>query len=1228
MPVDRAQWTPQQLCAIETLGQNLLVSAAAGSGKTAVLAQRCAYLVCDAPEEHRCDIDQLLVVTFTNAAASEMRQRIGTALRERLLLEPENARLARQAALIDRAQISTLHGFCSHLLKQHFNILGIDPGFRTLVADEALLLRNEVARDLMSACYAGDDSGEFQEMIDDYGDGNDERVIGNLLRTHELLCGMVDRQQWIATAQARIAEASTGELVQSELGRSLLDLVRQKLAGFHKRCGHTAERFDRMQFPAHAKVVRQIMTLVQDCLSLRTVDQMRAEILAFKPSRLPPTAGSIPGKKQAGKLLKSIRDEIQPGGGLHQLLRFSSEEWQLGLRRIQSPCGQFLSLVSEFERRYSAAKREMRAVDFSDLERYALQILKDPSSKELHPSSIARLCREQFRYVQVDEYQDINAVQDAILALVSRDHATGGQNLFCVGDVKQSIYGFRLAEPRRFLQRDRLFRDNARAGRVVDLQKNFRSRAPLLESINCVFRRLMTVDAAELDYDRLQELVPGADYPSNGESCSFHGAPIEIHLLPAPPRRAPARAHDDDDDDDDQLDRTEHEAALVAHRIRRLCGLDGTPPMQVCQRIDGRLVSRDIKFRDIAVLLRTMRVKSDDFAEQLRLRGIPVHSQSATGFFQAMEVRDILSLLRLLDNQRQDVPMASVLRSPLSGLPNPDDCMARIRLAFPDAGGAMPFHQAVVNYARHRNDELSAALRELLAQLAAWRRDAHRRPLAELIWLIYDQTGYLAFCAGLESGAQRVANLTALYERAREFGTFQRQGLHRFMEFLQTLEEESDLGQPSIASEADNVVRIMSVHASKGLEFPVVFLADLGKKHNMQSATGSILAHRDAYLGLSAVDRKKRVRYPSLASVLVAERVRRQIIAEELRVLYVAMTRAREHLVLVGTCNADLPSQWRDAWGRHVGALPAETVLLGSTMLDWIGPAAAATAADNPNAFALCSYTEQEVSDIASASMTPRKLSKKQSDRADLIPLDPAPAMDETARQITDRICAPYPFEPFTRIAATQSVTSLTKHATTPAAGGASGATTASFAPVLAMPAFIAPAASATAVGVATHLALQHLDFSAASASADIAAQVQQMVARKLLLRDQAPQVDTDAIAWLMQTDLGALLRRHNKQVMRELPIYFAQETAPGSSDPLDRVMVRGRLDVLIDDGTALTIADYKTDRVTAQTIDARAAFYTPQLRAYRDAIAGITSARVAGVYLAFLQPRVLWSIT
>ncbi|HTW94098.1 MAG TPA: UvrD-helicase domain-containing protein, partial [Tepidisphaeraceae bacterium] len=831
------KWTRAQLEGITADGGSLLVSAAAGSGKTAVLAARCVHMVCQAKEP--CDVDELLVMTFTESAAAEMRERIGRALRE---FRGEEGRLRRQLALLEHAQISTVHSFCARLLRQNFNVAGVDPAFAVMDDDESKLLKRETAERIFEQHYENDPNGAFHGLVSDYGNGDDDWLMKRVIWTHDTLNSLVHPDRWISECRGMLREAGSLPLNQSQLGKELLREIEKELTRMEERCRATQGAVKELGLARYAERLGEFGQIIGTWRRLG-LDELRDEVLSLTLDRAPVEKGAnrLTGKKMLDEVAESLKEK----GALYRWVRFTEKERIDGQASTLAAAEIFLDLVGEFGREYAEAKEEINALDFSDLERKALGIL---IGEDGGPSDVARMLHGQFKHVLVDEYQDINEIQGAILGAVSRECLAEGVaaspargravgNLFTVGDVKQSIFRFRLAEPERFLERNEAFRKRGAIGRVIDLRENFRSRGPLLGAINETFRRLMTREAAEIEYDRTHELSAGAEFGEPGElrEQTFNGAPIELHLLPAKTGEEPATR----DEETEEMERGEIEALLLARRIRQIVGADGGEGMCVFE--NGR--ARRAKYGDIVILLRSMKFQADAYASILRREGVPVHSDGGRGFFDATEVRDIVALLRVLDNQRQDIPLAAVLRSPIANLPEAEESLARIRLAAagaektpspalprdseyrvagegekavgdhdseyrgtgegekavarPDSerrvaeGGEkprdVPFHEAVRKYAESGNDELAAKLRDFLAVLNDWRRRARRQPLAELLWHIYDSTGYLAFCAGLEDGKQRVANLMHLHQRAGQFGTFARQGLHRFMRFLEAL---------------------------------------------------------------------------------------------------------------------------------------------------------------------------------------------------------------------------------------------------------------------------------------------------------------------------------------------------------------------------------------------------------------------------------------------------------
>ena len=1273
--------TPQQRLAIQTVDDNLLVSAAAGSGKTTVLAERCAYLLCDVATP--CSVDQLLVVTFTEAAAAQMKARIEAAIQNRLAKNPENESLRRQAAQIDLAQVSTLHGFCAILLRMHFHLLSLEPNFNILDQEEAALLRRETVAELFADRYEEDTAGDFQRLIDWYGDGNDAELQRHVLRAHALLCSLVEPEQWLTTAYDQLVEAANEPLAKTSLGRQLVALLRERIDWLSDRCARNIAVLGKVKgLEGTVGYIRLLQEEIQgwaEALGSGDLDALAGRAAAFEAPRKPALASTHSHKAIADSVIKSIREEMDCDGALGSMARFTTEQWQTGLRSLLPSAKVFLDLVREFGERYQQAKQRAKGVDFADLERFALQLLrtKDAAGR-LTASAVARQCHQHFAHVLVDEYQDINALQDEILRLVSRECLPPAKplqppNLFAVGDVKQSIYRFRLADPQRFLQRDEKYR-RKQGGQVIDLQQNFRSRAPLLAAINSVFEKLMTRQSAMIEYDQSHRLHPGATFPAASDgTASFSGAPIELHLL-----------HTQDGESDPEeatMDRTEWEATLIARRIGELLGAG----MHVAE--DAAM--RPIEYRDVVILLRSAIHKADQIAEILSRHGIPVHADARDGFFASTEIQDMIALLELLDNSQQDIPLAAFLRSPLAGLKEAEDCLGRIRLAYPvtpspgvpeegkegTSEDPIPFHQAVFRYAAEQTDELAARLREILARLARWRSIINRQPLADVIWTILDETGYLAFCSALDRGRQRVANLLAFLQRAREFGSFASQGLYRFLRFLQGIQEESDVGQPSMLGEGENAVRIMTVHQSKGLEFPVVFLPDLGKGVNLQDMNSRVLLDRSGILGMPAVDERRQVRYPSLGTLLARQQMRQQIIAEELRVLYVAMTRAREHLILMGTCKAKTFDTWTTILGDERGPLAAETVIDATSPLQWIVQTQAVLQREGIESFAVERHSVESLSEWSAARQSRPVFTAWQMDRANLKPLEPEPPANAVAEEIIERLGLLQEAGELTSRRAVISVTEWVKgngnskaaptlpspgvpgegkerdgadakrSAIAPSSGipgegrggDSSEISNSKFQITNGPPPYPSPGVPgegndlpiprcvagetpllATDRGTATHLVLQHAVFGDA---APMREQVQRMIERRLMTSEQADAVDYESIGWFLDSDVGKQLREAPAgDVMREIPFALALNDA--GAEGLDRTMLRGRIDLLLRDGENWIVVDYKTDAVRGQQVQAAAERYRPQVDLYRQAIERLVHGQVSGVYLVFLHPR------
>jgi ATP-dependent helicase/nuclease subunit A len=955
------RWTEEQNRAINLRGGNLLVSAAAGSGKTAVLVERIIHHLLD--RENPVDLDRLLVVTFTDAAAGEMRQRVIAALNRSLQERPGDPLVLRQLFLAPRASIGTLHSFCGEVVRRHFYLLGLDPGFRVMDENEASLLRLEVLEEVLEECYEEHrDSPPGTPFL--YlarvlaGRHGDDRELGEVvLRLYDFARSLPRPRAWLNWVAASLAGVEKRPFEEQPWVGEWREMIRLEMEHWLDQLEEARRLAAGPGGPQrYAAVLEEDLARVRGWLE-KVQGPFSGLRQAFEEGQAWPALPRMArgeARQEIKERVKKLREQVKKRVGvlLQEYFSRPPEEMIADLGRAAPMVQELVALALRFDEAYRRAKLERAVADFADLEHWALAILAqngegspwgeeapaDPRAP-LFPSPVAGEYREHFTGVLVDEYQDINGVQEAILDLVSR-----GDNRFLVGDVKQSIYRFRLADPAVFLDRYRRFtpyepgREPGPGWRLA-LRTNFRSRPEILETVNYIFERLMTRRVGELDYDDEARLYPGALFPENAPGVA--GGPVEFHLLDF---RAPEAVREEGAEEGggdglpevEDLDLTRLEARWVAERIHRLVHREG---FCVFDRQEGKY--RPVTWRDVVVLMRSLKGRVGVFLEEFRRLDIPATADGSGGYFDSPEVETVLSLLQIIDNPRRDIPLAAVLRSPLVGLAAPQ--LAQIRLACPEGD----FHTAVERTAQQPpgvDPELAGKLRGFLEKLERWRELARRLPPAELLEELYRQTGYYDLVGAMPGGAVRQANLRALVDRARLFeGTIYR-GLFRFLRFIEQIREKGgDMDAARSLGENEDVVRIMSVHRAKGLEFPVVVVAGPGRRFNLRDLGGGFLLHRRLGCGPEVVDLERGIRYPTVLHRVIRQRLHLEALAEEMRLLYVALTRARERLIVVAAVRDLEKRVWQ--WQSQAAAVPPEGPLGVSLQagarcaLDWLGPA-------------------------------------------------------------------------------------------------------------------------------------------------------------------------------------------------------------------------------------------------------------------------------------------------
>lgn len=941
-------WTTEQQQVIDLRNRNILVSAAAGSGKTAVLVERIVKIITD--KNHPVDIDHLLIVTFTNAAAAEMRERIGNAIEKALDEQPGNEHLLRQLTLIHNAQITTIDSFCLYVVRNHFHEIDLEPNFRIGDEGELKLLREDVLGRVLEQNYE-EPSEAFSDFVEGYASGRTDAALNEMiLQLYEFSRSYPWPEKWLDSFVGIYRIENREELDRAEWLAPLTEnicfvlkdceqLLRQALAVTQQDDGPDM----------YEKAVRSDLEKYESLSKLTSFCELSGALSDIKYDRLASSRG-FEGDPDKLELVKSLREQAKDV--VKKLCRqyfFCSPEMMIGqLERTEPMLEEVVRLTKQFADEFAAAKRRKNLVDFHDVEHFALQILVDEETEKAKKT--AEEFRDTFEEIMIDEYQDSNEVQETLLRSISREER-GENNIFMVGDVKQSIYRFRLARPELFMKKYDSYSLEESTTQRIDLHKNFRSREEVLTCTNDIFYKIMARSLGNVEYDAEAALYPGASYPVSADFIP------EILL---------ADSNDELLEDTELTDKKTLEAKIVAEEIKHLMK---TQP--VTDKAAGTL--RAARYSDIVILLRSLSGWADSLVEVLNENGIPAHTVSSTGYFSTVEVQTVLSMLRLLDNPRQDIPMAAVLRSPMAGLT--DEELAVLRLE----DGSVPFHEAVLElaeglYEEDGQKEISDSEADSEADQKQGRNadgkkeddietTAHRKllkfykkyrqlrqlvpdtPIHELIEIILRETGYGHYVAAMPAGSRRTANLNMLLEKAAAYEKTSYKGLFHFVRYIDELQKyDVDFGEADMVGENEDVVRIMSIHKSKGLEFPIVIVSGMGKNFNKQDTRSKMVLHPELGIGLDYMDGKKRIKSPTIAKKAIAKQIDLENLGEELRVLYVALTRAKEKLILTGTLK-DAPEKLEffrqqanlsKAADRPLSYLTREGA---SGYLDWILPA-------------------------------------------------------------------------------------------------------------------------------------------------------------------------------------------------------------------------------------------------------------------------------------------------
>lgn len=1204
-------FTTEQRQVIELRNRNILVSAAAGSGKTAVLVERIITRL--TKDEKPLNVDELLIVTFTDAAASEMKERIHGAIEKALEAEPNNVHLQRQATLIHQAQITTIHKFCLSVIRDYFHTIDLDPGFRVAETGELKLLQRDMVEQVLEEAYQ-ENNPQFISFVESFASGRDDRKLEELIiQLYEHSRSYPDPEEWLDSCVSQYDVHSEQELEEKPFIQEIQAEVRRCLADSKEYLEFAIEVCDSEDGP---KVY--IDALQDDCLQLQRIiekqsfSDMQQAACSIKWATLAQCRDKTVSERKKEQA-KGIRDEVKKRvkSMVESYFFDTVETMQKELLYARDNIGVLTELTKKFAHAFSEEKKKKNLIDFSDMEQYALQILTRKENGMFVPSAVAESYQEKYAEVMIDEYQDSNYVQEAILTSVS-GVTKGNYNVFMVGDVKQSIYRFRLSRPELFMEKFHTYSLDDSEKQRIDLHKNFRSRKEVLNSTNFVFEQIMVPEFGGIAYDEKAALYVGAKYEEK------EGNETELLLIETPGYKA--------------NERIEIEAGVIAKRIKELMA----DYMVYDKKTDSY---RKAQYKDIVILTRSMEGWADEFSSILNDEGIPTYTTSKEGYFETQEIRLILQYLNILDNPRQDIPFAAVLNSSFVGLDS--EGLACIR-KFTDK---KTLYECVCSYLEAGPKE---ALRERLSafikQFEGFRNRVPYTAIHVLLWQILEETGYGDYVAALPGGEQRSANLEMLIEKAVAFEGTSYKGLFNFIRYIEQLQKyKVDYGEANLMDEQNDVVSLMTIHKSKGLEFPIVFLAGMGKQFNMQDTKQSVVIHSDLGLGIDSIDCVLRTRSNTILKKAIQQKNAKESKAEELRVLYVAMTRAKEKLILTGTGTDFVKDvcDWMWILRRKETALPYQNLIKANKYMDWILPALLRNRCaekllevsevespyQNPlfkrevpvviKRITIGDLAQQEVKEQIIESFTKEILQEWDTNRV---------YDEDMKKQLEEQFGYSYPYQKGLATKQKLSVSELKKKAYIEEEGEDMFREE-EVIPLL--PKFLQEEEELTGAskGSAYHKLLEVLDYTKEYQEESLRAEIARIREEGLLTDEMASCILVEEILIFLNSPIGRRMKAAcvRGKCYQERPFVIgidAKRVYP-EADSEEVVLVQGIIDVYFEEEDGLVVLDYKTDKVFKA--DVLVERYHAQLEYYGEALEKLTGKKVKEriIYSFALQEEV-----
>lgn len=1215
-------WTKEQQEVIRLRNRNLLVSAAAGSGKTAVLVERILNKIMD--PDHPIDIDRLLIMTFTRAAAGEMKERISRALENALCENPENEHLQKQMTRIHTAQITTIDGFCAYVIRNYFHTINLDPGYRVADEGELKLLREDVLKELTEECYREKDPA-FVKFVECYAPGKtDDNLKDLIIGLYQAAMSHPDPEEWLEHCLKIYHITTEEELYDSRWLQKLWQTADEELTGAEEliRQARQISRIPGGPYLYEEALISDQAGIeaVRKALGKQDYEQVRSLLMDFSYQRLSGKKPEVPVDEEKKEQVKSLRDDMKTS--LKDLgsryFQNSTAEILEALQYGKEPMETLVKLTLEFKKQFTVKKREKNILDFTDMEHLALAILV----KDGKPSDVARELSEKYEEVLVDEYQDSNLVQEMITYCVSGE-VSGRKNIFMVGDVKQSIYRFRLARPDLFMDKMETYTLEESKEQRIDLHKNFRSRHQVLDSVNYLFHQIMKPDLGGVGYDDRAALYPGAEFPKGGNKEFYT---TEVLLV-----------EKDGEEVEDLMEGSsqkvrELEALAVAHRIRQIVGKE-----QIYDRKKEEY--RPAGYNDIVVLLRSASGWAESFSQVFSAQGIPSYAASKTGYFSATEVVTVLNLLKVCDNPYQDIPLCGVLHSPIIGCSSQE--LASLRCGYPKGKLFESVLSCIMDSEKSLEEkkidkQFQEKLQDFYKLLEDLRDMAVYTPVHKLISAALKKTGYGDYARALPDGAQRNANLAMLVEKAMDYEKTSYRGLFNFIRYIEHLQKyEVDYGEVNLADAGEGAVQIMTIHKSKGLEFPIVFASGMGKAFNFQDLNARLLIHPELGLGADAIIPEKRIIASTLHKQIIRRELQKESLGEELRILYVALTRAKEKLFITG-CVGKMEKlmhvlyRFRDSGTPF---LPLDVRMKGKTCWSYILPALAQHPAMDPlfeeygmpagcNTLLYRTKIPFLIKKITVKDLTGEEVihqAQGQMEEEILRSWDKNRVFDEKLREeLKERFDYRYPFEYLKELPVKVSVSELKKR-NYPDEYEKEEAVF--FEPdiVPLIPKFCMVTEeeyTGAARGTACHRFMECLMYDKTDSKEELLKQLQMLVQQEKMSQEEADCIKIQEVLAFLNSPLGVRMKAAwlEKRLYREQPFVIARsaeeldKTWAGKREP---VLIQGIIDAYFEEEKDLVLVDYKTDHIRFGEESRLVDLYKVQLEDYADALERMTGKKV-----------------